>query len=210
MPSLEKNRNEVLKKCKRHCALCERYMGLKIEIHHIVQKTDGGSDDVDNLIPLCFDCHQEVGSYNPKHPKGSKYTIDELKARRNDVYNRVAKGELPVHGVSVQQDFIKQDYERRLNIEKDFRGIYALILADDLRRPPVSFITTCDELYAKYIANSFFANSTLLYVMDRMCYTIAMKAHPDGPPIKHDDPVMKEIEEYRKKFIQEYQRLFFV
>ena len=31
---------------------------------------DGGDNSVDNCIPLCFNCHAEVKSYNPKHPKG--------------------------------------------------------------------------------------------------------------------------------------------
>jgi hypothetical protein len=39
-----------------------------------------------------FDCHQEIGSYNDKHPRGNKIRPDELRARRDRVYSLVAEG----------------------------------------------------------------------------------------------------------------------
>lgn len=85
----DKVRNNVLVKCKRHCCLCGKYVGNNIELHHIRQKADGGSNTEDNCIPLCFNCHAEVKSYNPHHPKGLKYSEKELKERRNQVYEFV-------------------------------------------------------------------------------------------------------------------------
>lgn len=79
----------VLIKCKRHCCLCGKYVGINIELHHIKQKADGGKDTEDNCIPLCFNCHAEVQSYNTHHPKGHKYTNTELKQRRDEIYLRV-------------------------------------------------------------------------------------------------------------------------
>lgn len=54
---------QVLLKCKRYCCFCNRYCGRDIEVHHIIQRADGGKDIFDNAIPLCFDCHSEIGSY---------------------------------------------------------------------------------------------------------------------------------------------------
>lgn len=82
-------RSNVLVKCKRYCCLCGKYVGNNIELHHIRQRADGGDDTEDNCIPLCFNCHAEVKSYNPHHPKGSKYSEKELKERRNLVYEFV-------------------------------------------------------------------------------------------------------------------------
>lgn len=82
-------RDKVLVKCKRHCCLCGKYVGINMELHHIRQKADGGDDTEDNCIPLCFDCHAKVKSYNPHHPKGLKYSERELKQRRNEVYEAV-------------------------------------------------------------------------------------------------------------------------
>ena len=80
--------NEVLVRCGRHCCLCVKYAGMKMELHHIKQVSDGGDDSIDNCIPLCFDCHAEVKSYNPHHPKGRLFTEKELKGHRDKCYRR--------------------------------------------------------------------------------------------------------------------------
>lgn len=80
--------DDVLVRCGRHCCLCGKYVGQKIELHHIKQVADGGEDTADNCIPLCFDCHAEVKAYNPRHPKGRKFTEKELKGHRDKCYAR--------------------------------------------------------------------------------------------------------------------------
>ena len=80
--------DEIFVKCGRHCCLCGKYAGQKMELHHIKQAADGGEDTVDNCIPLCLDCHAEVASYNPRHPKGRKYTETELKGHRDRVFKK--------------------------------------------------------------------------------------------------------------------------
>ena len=77
-------KNIVLINSARHCCVCHRYKGLKIEVHHIIPRSEGGSDNIDNAIPLCLDCHTDAGHYNVKHSKGTKLTKEELiKARYN-------------------------------------------------------------------------------------------------------------------------------
>jgi len=73
----------------RHCSICHKFCGSKIELHHIVQKKNKGEDSFDNCIPLCFDCHADVMQYNPEHPKGKKYTTSELKKHRDNWYEKV-------------------------------------------------------------------------------------------------------------------------
>lgn len=88
-------REKALIACKRHCVLCELEKGVNVECHHIIPHANGGSDTFENCIPLCFDCHSKVGAYNPKHPKGNKFSPEELKIRRDSFYQRVADGEFP-------------------------------------------------------------------------------------------------------------------
>lgn len=52
-----------------------------MKLRHIRQKADSGNDTEENCIPLCFNCHAEVKSYNFTHPKGLKYSEQELKER---------------------------------------------------------------------------------------------------------------------------------
>lgn len=81
--------------CGRHCCICHKFCGNNMEVHHIKAKTDGGSDTFDNAIPLCFDCHAEVRQYDPKHPKGIKFSERELCAHRDAWYQKVKSAEIP-------------------------------------------------------------------------------------------------------------------
>jgi HNH endonuclease len=80
---------EALISSGRHCCLCHKFCGTKIELHHIKQRKDGGEDSFENCLPLCFDCHADVMQYNPAHPKGKKYTESELKRHRSNWYDKV-------------------------------------------------------------------------------------------------------------------------
>lgn len=74
---------ELLKLCHRRCCLCHRFCGVKMEVHHIDQDAHGGGNAPENAIPLCFDCHAEVNHYNIDHPKGRKFTPEELRGHRD-------------------------------------------------------------------------------------------------------------------------------
>jgi hypothetical protein len=73
---------KVLLWCARHCCLCGKFAGVGIEIAHLERNLS----DIDNAMPLCFDCHSAIGHYNEQHPRGRRYQVCELKARRSQVY----------------------------------------------------------------------------------------------------------------------------
>lgn len=77
-------REEALVACRRRCCLCHKFCGSKIELHHIEAEGLGGLSTFENCVPLCFDCHAEVGHYNPKHPKGTKYSPTEVRRHRDE------------------------------------------------------------------------------------------------------------------------------
>ena len=81
--------DKALIACGRYCCICHKFCGTKMELHHIEQRAEGGADTFDNCIPLCFDCHADVGSYNHKHPKGRKYSVSELMGHRDNWYAKV-------------------------------------------------------------------------------------------------------------------------
>jgi len=75
------NRDEVadlLAKCHRRCCICHRFCGFKMETDHIKPINEGGTDEIDNAIPVCLECHAEIHCYNPTHPRGRKFTEFEL------------------------------------------------------------------------------------------------------------------------------------
>ena len=85
-----KVKEDAMVACGRHCSICHAFCGTKMEVHHIETKSDGGNDVFDNAIPLCFDCHADMSSYDHKHPKGIKYTHAELKKHRDNWYEKVS------------------------------------------------------------------------------------------------------------------------
>jgi hypothetical protein len=71
--------------CDRHCCLCEKPCGIDIEIAHIGKPDD---NNIDNAIPVCYDCHAKMDMYNKLHPKGTKFKIEEIKMRREQIYDK--------------------------------------------------------------------------------------------------------------------------
>lgn len=66
----------------KFAVLCEEYShtcpccgitGVKLTIDHIVPKSQGGSDDITNLQPLCRGCNAKKGNHHRKrYPKPRK------------------------------------------------------------------------------------------------------------------------------------------
>lgn len=67
-------------------------------------------DTFENCMPVCFDCHADMRSYDFKHPKGTKYSTDELRQHRDRWYVKVAAGgglaALPEH-VAVDKEVFR-------------------------------------------------------------------------------------------------------
>ena len=56
---------KVLDRDRYNCQCCKgKHKGSKLEVHHIIFRSQGGSDKEDNLITLCSTCH-----YNVHHGK---------------------------------------------------------------------------------------------------------------------------------------------
>lgn len=109
-----KVREKALAACGRRCCLCQKFCGPNMEIHHIIQKADGGRDTYENALPLCFVCHADMGKTDPHHPKGRDYTAEELRIHRDRWYKLIETGiafqELPKTTI---EDEEKKDYLKR-------------------------------------------------------------------------------------------------
>jgi hypothetical protein len=76
----------------RHCCICGKSCGLDIEVAHIDQNGGNGQD---NAIPVCFKHHADLGRYNDSHPRGNKYEFQEIKKRREQIYERYTRNLIP-------------------------------------------------------------------------------------------------------------------
>lgn len=102
MPFRVETKTEMFTRCGRLCCLCLEQCGTNIEAAHIIDEARGGSNEADNGIPVCFDCHQEIGAYNDSHPRGNKFRPEELKARRDRVYHLVETGVMYAHVIAAR------------------------------------------------------------------------------------------------------------
>lgn len=103
-------KEEALVACGRCCCICHKFCGTKIEVHHIREKSNGGDNTFNNAIPLCFDCHADMRSYDHKHPKGNKYSESELRQHRDNWYDKI-KGNIGVADIQTVVETDKQVYE---------------------------------------------------------------------------------------------------
>jgi len=58
-------KQEARRRAGYHCCIC-RDIAVSIEIHHIIPQEDGGSDDIDNAVALCRNCHGDYGANREK------------------------------------------------------------------------------------------------------------------------------------------------
>jgi hypothetical protein len=98
-------KEDALVACSRCCCICHKFCGTKIEVHHIREESEGGENTTENAIPLCFDCHADMRSYDSKHPKGNKYAESELRRHRDNWFEKI-KGNI---GVADKQSVVETD-----------------------------------------------------------------------------------------------------
>lgn len=104
MPFPSNLREKLLLWCDRRCCLCKKACDVFIEVHHIVPEgSPDGTDDEDNAIPLCFECHGRVSHYDPKQPIGTRFKPEELKKRRDQVYEEFTRHLVPALSYKVNQ-----------------------------------------------------------------------------------------------------------
>lgn len=110
------------------CCIC-RGKNKKLEAHHIVPRSDGGKDTINNLATLCDTCHNKLHAGEATLPlKGENGFIDRIA-------QRTMQGKTHMYGLLCETAPVKKrfgyethDYRKILDLEKD-HYIDALCLA---------------------------------------------------------------------------------
>jgi HNH endonuclease len=84
--------DRMMVKCARRCCICRRYRPTKLQVHHIVERSQGGGNEEDNLIVTCLSCHSDV---HTKVPFARRFSVNELKGHRDALVKMVEEGKLP-------------------------------------------------------------------------------------------------------------------
>ena len=127
---------KVLLWSDRHCCLCGKPCGVDIEIAHIDKRTD---NSLDNAIPLCYECHAAIDRYNLEHPRGNKYKPDELKARREQIFEKYTAHLVPP---------IHIELVKIVNLDSDNPKVSTKI-AHQFDRNPINLILKMDAYLGK-------------------------------------------------------------
>lgn len=126
------------------CAIC----GAKqyLEFHHLQKKSQGGTDDYDNLILLCGCCHAAVHNrhYNPQKPN-SHTSIDYESAVpvleayfNNEIGTKETKAKLNLSPKThLSESALVKRYKREHNIDQFYNNVD---LVNSKRRKNVSDI----------------------------------------------------------------------
>lgn len=72
-------RDKLLVDAQHRCTICYEKC---FELHHIVKQSEGGSDDEDNLIVMCPNCHQH------RYHRSGEFTRDQLIQYKNNLRER--------------------------------------------------------------------------------------------------------------------------
>lgn len=95
--------DRMMVKCARRCCICRRFRPTKLQVHHVDERSKGGSDDEDNLIVVCLSCHTDV---HTRVPFARRFSVDELKGHRDGLLKLVADGRLPAGDTSDTEEVV--------------------------------------------------------------------------------------------------------
>lgn len=86
----ENTKAQVLHRDNYKCQNCSKTK-CQLEVHHIIFKSKGGSNEPENLITLCSDCHWKVHHKNLKLKKIGKKSILKYATQMNSIRTQLLK-----------------------------------------------------------------------------------------------------------------------
>lgn len=114
----ENTKAMVLNRDGYKCNICKtKKKNIKLEVHHIVFRSNGGSDEADNLITLCHDCHKKLHNDKVKlnlkgKPKGQLHYATQMNSIRLQLLKHYPEA-IETFG------YVTKTNRQILNIEKD-------------------------------------------------------------------------------------------
>jgi hypothetical protein len=105
-------RDRLLVESRHRCTICAEKC---FEVHHIIEISEGGTDEADNLIVLCPNCHQH------RYHRSGEFTRDQLRQykqklkEQNEIERRVLRNLEEIRSLLPTDS--PEEVERRLRVE---------------------------------------------------------------------------------------------
>lgn len=145
--------DSMMVKCGRRCCICRRFRPTKLQVHHIIERSQGGSDEEDNLIVTCFSCHSDV---HTKVPFARRFSVEELKGHRDAVITMVKEGVLPVGDTDDTDEVIAK-------VVKEMRAI---------TKPRLDLLPEAAEILTKAVNTEGGMQGMVHYVKHEMWFSL--------------------------------------
>ena len=137
----------ILNRDKYTCQHCKTKQGT-LEVHHIIFRSNGGSDEPDNLITLCRNCHRELhlGKFSLKNTKGLKRKNKQAAATQMNILRSMIIKKFKLNFTETY-GFITKEVRQYLNLPKEhyFDGI-AICYCDKINKNNIFFKTNLVQL----------------------------------------------------------------
>ena len=137
----------ILNRDKYTCQYCKTKQGT-LEVHHIIFRSNGGSDEPDNLITLCRNCHKELhlGKFSLKNTKGLKRKNAQAAATQMNVLRSMIIKKFNL-SFTETYGFITKEVRQYLNLPKEhyFDGV-AICYCDKINENKIFFKTNLVNL----------------------------------------------------------------
>ena len=141
----------VLNRDKYTCQHCKTKQGT-LEVHHIIFRSNGGSDEPDNLITLCRNCHRELhlGKISLKNTKGLKRKNKQAAATQMNILRSMIIKKFNLHfnlSFTETYGFITKEVRQYLNLPKEhyFDGV-AICYCNKINENKIFFKTNLVQL----------------------------------------------------------------
>lgn len=135
MPFPEPIKQQVKRMANFTCCWCQDRHN-KVDIHHIIPESEGGSDNIENAAPLCGSCHTLYGQ-NPELRK-------EIISRRDLWYETCEKMLNPEYGWPIGLDVPTLSFARKIPSTSTL-PVEGIQFADrdtaDIKNPPLLYLS---------------------------------------------------------------------
>lgn len=119
----DKIKEDVRNRDDNECQICSDNE-CKLEVHHILKRTLGGSNELDNLVTLCVNCHRAIETNDLEHAIKSCYK------KACKVNGRFLGEKLTSKEKVISLRFCLEDIFNELNSEKGYELSEILIKLD--------------------------------------------------------------------------------
>ena len=104
----------VLHRDNYTCQSCLK-KDTKLQVHHIIYKSNGGSNSMDNLVTLCKHCHQKIHNENLKFDK-------KVKSFKHAAHMNIMRKQL-IKRLKKEHDNVHESYGYETKYYRDKQGI---------------------------------------------------------------------------------------